>query len=66
MNANQLAQEMEADYKTTRQHLELMLNNRLLVKAGGTYSVTYFPSPELEAHWSVFDEILSRIKEEEG
>lgn len=66
MNASQLAQEMRADYKTTRQHLELMYDNRLLVKAGNKYSVTYFPSPELEANWSLFEEILSKIREGEA
>jgi DNA-binding transcriptional ArsR family regulator len=61
MNANQLAQKMEMDYKTVRHHLHVLLRNRLVVEAGEGYGAMYFISPELEQNYDEFIKILEKI-----
>jgi len=60
-NASQLAESLGLDYKTIRHHVELLEENRLLVKVGGKYAATFFLSPELESNYSKFEEILKRF-----
>lgn len=60
-NANQLSQSLNLDYKTIRHHLEILLDNKLLIAVGSGYGVVFFPSPELEANLAVFKEIVEKI-----
>ncbi len=59
-NASQLAELLGMDYKTVRHHLEVLLENRLVVKVGSKYAATYFLSPELESNYGTFQDILER------
>ncbi len=61
MNASQLAAALRTDPKTTRKHLVLLSDNKLVMSLGDKYAVTYFVSPDLEAHWDVFLEIARTI-----
>ena len=63
MNANQLAQQLEMDYKTIRHHLGVLLKNRLVVEVGGGYGAMYFISPELEHDYAEFLRIWGRLGE---
>ena len=42
LNANQLAQRLEMDYKTVRHHLSVLRRNRLILKVGEGYGSMYF------------------------
>jgi len=59
-NASQLAELLGMDYKTVRHHLEVLLENRLIVRVGGKYAATCFLSPELESNYGTFQDILER------
>jgi len=61
LNANQLSNQLEKDYRTIRHHLEVLEKNRIIISAGDKYGVTYFLSPELEQNYALFEEILKKI-----
>lgn len=61
-NASQLAESLRLDYKTVRHHLELLVENRLLVRVGGKYAATFFLSPELENNYNRFEENLKNLE----
>lgn len=60
-NANELAKQLELDYKTIRHHLELLEKNRLITSTGTGYGTVYSPSEMLEEHLAVFTEIWAQI-----
>jgi len=59
-NASQLAGLLGLDYKTVRHHVELLVENKILVRVGGKYGATYFLSPELESEYEKFKSIWKR------
>jgi len=65
MNANQLADQLKLDYTTVRHHMRILEENRLVVVTGRKYAVTYFISPELEANYQIFVEILEKLRKTE-
>lgn len=60
-NANQLATLLAKDYRTIRHHLNILQKNNIIVSAGDGYGTTYFLSPQLEANYSLFEEIMKKI-----
>jgi DNA-binding transcriptional ArsR family regulator len=60
-NANQLANQLEMDYRTIRHHLKVLEKNRIVTTAGEGYGTTYFLSPALEENYGIFEEIVNRI-----
>ena len=60
-NANQLATQLEMDYRTIRHHLKVLEKNRMITTAGEGYGTTYFLSPALEENYGLFEEIVNRI-----
>ncbi|MFC7045030.1 ArsR/SmtB family transcription factor [Halobacteriaceae archaeon GCM10025711] len=60
MNANQLATELDLDYKTVRHHLSMLEENRVLTTMGDGYGKTYFLSDEMEANLDVLDEVARK------
>ena len=56
LNANQLANLLEMDYRTIRHHLEVLQKNRIITSAGEGYGVTYFLSYEMEENYEMFEE----------
>jgi len=49
------------DYKTIRHHLNVLVNNRLIIEVGQAYGSMYFLSPELEQDYDEFKKIWERI-----
>lgn len=62
MNANQLAQKLEMDYKTVRHHINVLLRNHLVIEAGEGYGAMYFISPELELDYEEFLKIWNKLQ----
>jgi DNA-binding transcriptional ArsR family regulator len=60
-NANQLATQLDLDYRTIRHHLEVLEKNRIITSAGEGYGVTYFLTPMIEDNYAIFEEILNKI-----
>jgi predicted ArsR family transcriptional regulator len=57
-NANQLAEELGLDYKTIRHHLDVLVENDILVKSGDEYGAVYLPSDRARNHWDVVERII--------
>ncbi len=60
-NANQLATQLEMDYRTIRHHLKVLEKNKIITTAGEGYGITYFLSPAMEENYFLFEEIVKRL-----
>lgn len=61
-NANQIASELQLDYKTVIHHLRVLSDNALVVTENKqSYGATYFLTPLMEKNYASFKEILVRI-----
>ncbi len=61
-NRNQLAIELDMDYKNIQHHIKILEKNNLLKKTGHQYGMTYYVS-ELFMHNEIaFDEIRNKLK----
>jgi DNA-binding transcriptional ArsR family regulator len=60
-NANQLAKQLEMDYRTIRHHLKVLEKNKMITTAGEGYGTTYFLSPVLEENYELFEEIVNKM-----
>ena len=61
LNANQIAQALEMDYKTVRHHLDVLSKNHMILEVGEGYGSIYFISPELEQNYDEFVRIWEKI-----
>lgn len=59
MNANQLANELDLDYKTVRHHLAKLAENNVVTTMGDNYGKTYFLTEQMEANLDMLDEIAT-------
>lgn len=62
MNANQLAENLELDYKTVKHHVELLEEESILETMGEGYGKNYFLTDMMEEN----TETLERIAEKAG
>ena len=60
-NINQLAKELNLDYKAIQHHIRVLEKNNLVSKVGEKYGVTYFVSTFLEVNMSTFEEIEEKL-----
>lgn len=64
-NANQLAQELDLDYKTIRHHIKVLEDNGVINSAGDKkYGAVYFLSNSMEDNFGIFQDIWNKIKAE--
>lgn len=56
-NANQLAEELDLNYKTVRHHLDMLEEHDIVLTYGDTYGEMYFLTDEFDAHRETFDRI---------
>jgi DNA-binding transcriptional ArsR family regulator len=57
LNAKQLSDLLELNYKTVRKHLKTLGDHGFLVSFGEKYGRAYSPSPDLMAHFDTFQEV---------
>ena len=57
MNANQLSNHLDLDYKTTQHHLELLRENGVLTTMGDGYGTMYFLTDAMESNLDVLEEV---------
>ena len=62
-NANKLAEDLDLDYKTVRHHLDVLVDNNVVVSSGDDYGAVYVPSEQVRAHWSVVERIFDKVAE---
>jgi predicted ArsR family transcriptional regulator len=60
-NANQLAQDLQLDYKTIRHHLDVLSKNGIVSSTGEGYGTTYFLTQELSENYALFEGVWKRI-----
>ena len=61
-NANQLAEELDLDYKTVRHHLDVLVENDIVEKSGDEYGAVYLPTEQARAHWDTIEEIVEKVE----
>jgi DNA-binding transcriptional ArsR family regulator len=64
-NANQLASQLDMDYRTIRHHLDVLQKNHIITSMGEGYGMTYFLSPAMEENYALFEEIVDKIWKKE-
>ncbi|MGB9003360.1 MAG: winged helix-turn-helix domain-containing protein, partial [Nitrosotalea sp.] len=62
LNANQLAKELDLDYKAIQHHIGVLEKNNLITRIGEKYGTTYFISTFLEVNLAAFDEIVTKLE----
>lgn len=60
-NANQLAEELDLDYKTVRHHLRVLRKNDLVMRSEEGNTTLYFLTPTMVHYWEDFEEILEKV-----
>ncbi|MFB6138769.1 MAG: winged helix-turn-helix domain-containing protein [Halobacteriaceae archaeon] len=60
-NANQLAEDLDLDYKTVRHHLDVLLENDVVERSGDEYGAVYLVSDRAREHWDTIEEILEQV-----
>ncbi|MEM0075893.1 MAG: winged helix-turn-helix domain-containing protein [Conexivisphaerales archaeon] len=58
MNANQLSEALNVNYRTVTHHLEVLRKNYLVVTEGPKYGLMYFPSALCVAHRELLEKIV--------
>jgi len=61
-NANQLAEDLDLNYKTVRHHLDVMTDNDILRKSGDDYGAVYLPTDRVDEHWGTVEDIFERME----
>jgi DNA-binding transcriptional ArsR family regulator len=63
-NANRLAEDLDLDYKTVRHHLDVLVDNDVVVSSGDDYGAVYVPSGQARTEWDVVETIFDRVDDE--
>ncbi len=61
-NRNQIATELDTDYKNIQHHIKILEKNNLVKKIGKPYGVTYYISELFINNEIIFDEIVDRLE----
>ena len=61
LNTNQLAKELDLDYKAIQHHIKVLEKNNLITKIGEKYGVIFFISTFLEVNMKTFEEIATKL-----
>ncbi|MFB6269802.1 MAG: ArsR/SmtB family transcription factor [Halobacterium sp.] len=61
-NANQLADDLDLDYKTVRHHLDVLVDNDIVESSGDEYGAVYLPTDQARDHWNVVEEIIEEVE----
>ncbi len=62
-NTNQLAENLQLNYRTVKHHIDVLRENGLLTQSSSPgYGEVYFLSPELEQNYEIFKDISSKLK----
>jgi DNA-binding transcriptional ArsR family regulator len=61
-NANQLAEDLDLDYKTVRHHLDVLMDNDILTNSGDDYGAVYLPTDRARANWETVEDVLAEVE----
>lgn len=60
-NANQLAEDLDLDYKTVQHHLRVLQENNVLEDSGNDYGAVYLPTQQTQVNWDIIEEISEEV-----
>jgi len=63
LNTNQLAKELDLDFKAIQHHVKVLVKNNILSSVGEKYNVAFFPSTFLDENMNAFEEIVSKLEQ---
>lgn len=61
-NANQLAEELDLDYKTIRHHLDVLMDNDMIENSGDDYGAVYLLTDGTQQHWDTVEDIMEKVE----
>ncbi len=61
-NANQLAEGLDLDYTTIRHHLDVLMENDIVMKSGDEYGAIYLPTDRTRHHWETVEQIIEKVE----
>jgi predicted ArsR family transcriptional regulator len=61
-NANQLADDLDLDYKTVRHHLDVLVENDIVQSSGDEYGAVYLPTDQAQDHWETVEDIIEEVE----
>ena len=61
-NANQLAEDLNLDYKTVRHHLDVLVENGIVESSGDDYGAVYLPTEAARDNWDTIEEIIEEVE----
>jgi len=63
-NANQLAEDLDLDYTTVRHHMDVLVENNVVMKSGEDYGAVYLPTEQSRANWDTVEDVLDTVLDE--
>lgn len=63
-NANQLAEDLDLDYKTVRHHLDVLMDNGVVENSGEDYGAVYLPTGQVRQHWETVEDIIEQVDDD--
>jgi len=63
-NANQLAEDLDLDYKTVRHHLDVLMENGVVENSGEDYGAVYLPTGQVRQHWDTVENIFEQVDDD--
>ena len=60
-NPNQLAEDLDLDYKTIQHHLEVLSDNDVVREGGDGYGAVYLPSERARQNWDIIETIIEEV-----
>ena len=61
-NANQLANDLDLDYKTVRHHLDVLMDNGIVENSGEGYGAVYLLTDETRDNWGTVKTITTEVE----
>ncbi|WP_136716007.1 winged helix-turn-helix domain-containing protein [Halorientalis salina] len=61
-NANQLAADLDLDYKTIRHHLDVLVDNDVVESTGDDYGAVYLLTDRTEHNWETVEDIIAEVE----
>lgn len=61
-NANQLAEDLDLDYKTVRHHLDVLMDNGVVENSGDDYGAVYLLTDRAEHNWDTIRDIIAEVE----
>ena len=65
-NENQLAADLDLDYKTVRHHLDVLVDNDIVQSSGDDYGAVYLPTDRVRDHWNTVEDIIGEQTDSDG